>query len=400
MTPKPTDVKTLIDEAKTAFLRRGARHNVEVVLDPNLPLIAADGRRMTQVLDNLLSNASKYSPESSSIRVTASRDGFFVAISVTDEGRGIPPEQQARLFEKFSRLDDGRSDQRIAGEGLGLAICKGLVEAHGGRIRAESSGEKHGTRITFTIPEAAAAVQESTSDAPAIASSDQVRILAVDDEPQVLWLLRNILSNQGYKSLGTGNPDEMMRLMETEHPHLVLLDLMLPGTSGFELMDRIREVSEVPIIFLSANDQEENIVKALAMGADDYMIKPFSSTELLARVASSLRKRRGAGTTAPLQPFNVGDLAIDYADLSVTVSGRPVGLSATEYKLLFELSTNAGRVLTRDQILRRVWGLEYSGERDLLRAAVKNLRRKLGDDANDPRFIFTEPRVGYRMAKP
>ena len=397
---KPMDVKTLVDEAKTAFLRRGARHDVEVVLDPNLPLIAADGRRMTQVLDNLLSNASKYSPESSSIRVTASRDGFFLAISVTDEGRGIPPEQQARLFEKFSRLDDGRSDQRIAGEGLGLAICKGLVEAHGGRIRAESSGEKHGTRITFTIPEAAAAVQESTSDAPAIASSDQVRILAVDDEPQVLWLLRNILSNQGYKSLGTGNPDEMMRLMETEHPHLVLLDLMLPGTSGFELMDRIREVSEVPIIFLSANDQEENIVKALAMGADDYMIKPFSSTELLARVASSLRKRRGAGATAPLQPFNVGDLAIDYADLSVTVSGRPVGLSATEYKLLVELSTNAGRVLTRDQILRRVWGLEYSGERDLLRAAVKNLRRKLGDDANDPRFIFTEPRVGYRMAKP
>ena len=400
VTPKPIDVKTLVDEAKTAFLRRGARHNVEVVLDPNLPLIAADGRRMTQVLDNLLSNASKYSPESSSIRVTASRDGFFVAISVTDEGRGIPPEQQARLFEKFSRLDDGRSDHRIAGEGLGLAICKGLVEAHGGRIRAESGGEKHGTRITFTIPEAAAVVQESTSDAPAIASSDQVRILAVDDEPQVLWLLQNILSSQGYKSLGTGNPDEMMRLMESEHPHLVFLDLMLPGTSGFELMARIREVSEVPIIFLSANDQEENVVKALAMGADDYMIKPFSSTELLARVASSLRKRRGAGTTAPLQPFNVGDLAIDYADRSVTVAGRPVGLSATEYKLLFELSTNAGRVLTRDQILRRVWGLEYSGERDLLRAAVKNLRRKLGDDANDPRFIFTEPRVGYRMAKP
>ena len=400
VTPKPTDVKSLVDEAKTAFLRRGARHDVEVVLDPNLPLIAADGRRMTQVLDNLLSNASKYSPESSSIRVTASRDGFFVAISVTDEGRGIPPEQQARLFEKFSRLDDGRSDQRIAGEGLGLAICKGLVEAHGGRIRAESGGEKHGTRITFTIPEAAAVVQESTSDAPAIASSDQVRILAVDDEPQVLWLLRNILSNQGYKSLGTGNPDEMMRLVETEHPHLVLLDLMLPGTSGFELMARIREVSEVPIIFLSANDQEENVVKALAMGADDYMIKPFSSTELLARVALSLRKRRGAGSAAPLQPFNVGDLAIDYADRSVTLSGRPVGLSATEYKLLFELSTNAGRVLTRDQILRRVWGSDYSGERDLLRAAVKNLRRKLGDDANDPRYIFTEPRVGYRMAKP
>ena len=396
---KPMDVKTLVDEARTAFLRRGARNTIEVDLAPDLPLIVADRRRITQVLDNLLSNASKYSSEASTIEVTGSRDEFHVAVSVTDEGIGVSADHLTKLFKKFSRIGEGGRERKVAGEGLGLAICKGIVEAHGGRIWAESRGEERGTRITFTIPEAAV-VQESTSDAPAIASSDQVRILAVDDEPQVLWLLRNILSNHGYKSLGTGNPDQMMRLMETEHPHLVLLDLMLPGTSGFELMDRIREVSDVPIIFLSANDQEENIVKALAMGADDYMIKPFSSTELLARVASSLRKRRGAGTTAPLQPFNVGDLAIDYADLSVTVSGRPVGLSATEYKLLFELSTNAGRVLTRDQILRRVWGLEYSGERDLLRAAVKNLRRKLGDDANDPRFIFTEPRVGYRMAKP
>ena len=396
---KPMDVKTLVDEARTAFLRRGARNTIEVDLAPDLPLIVADRRRITQVLDNLLSNASKYSSEASTIEVTGSRDEFHVAVSVTDEGIGVSADHLTKLFKKFSRIGEGGRERKVAGEGLGLAICKGIVEAHGGRIWAESRGEERGTRITFTIPEAAV-VQESTSDAPAIASSDQVRILAVDDEPQVLWLLRNILSNHGYKSLGTGNPDEMMRLVETEHPHLVLLDLMLPGTSGFELMARIREVSEVPIIFLSANDQEENVVKALAMGADDYMIKPFSSTELLARVASSLRKRRGAVTTAPRQPFNVGDLDIDYADRSVTVSGRPVGLSATEYKLLFELSTNAGRVLTRDQILRRVWGLEYSGERDLLRAAVKNLRRKLGDDANDPRFIFTEPRVGYRMAKP
>ncbi len=398
VTPKPTDLKTLVDEAKAAFLRRGARNTVEVDLATNLPLIAADGRRMTQVLDNLLSNASKYSSDFSTIRVTASRDGSFVAISVTDEGRGIPSEQLARLFKKFSRIDDGRSDQRIAGEGLGLAICKGIVEAHGGRIRAEGGGEERGTRITFTIPEAAA-VQEPASDAVAVASSDQVRILAVDDEPQVLWLLRNILSDQGYRLLGTGNTDEMMRLLETEQPHLVLLDLMLPGTSGFELMTRIREVSEAPIIFLSANDQEENVVKALALGADDYMIKPFSPTELLTRVASSLRKRRGAGTTAPREPYRLKELTIDYADRGVTVSGLPAQLSATEYKLLFELSTNAGRVLTRDQILRRVWGSEYSGERDLLRATVKNLRRKLGDDANDPTYIFTEPRAGYRMAK-
>ena len=200
-------------------------------------------------------------------------------------------------------------------------------------------------------------------------------------------LLRNILSEHGYKPFGTGNPDEMMHLLEVEQPHLVLLDLMVPGTSGFELMGRIREVSEAPIIFLSANDQEDNVVRALNMGADDYIVKPFSSTELLARVGACLRRRGSAGATKPRQPYRLGDLTINYADRSVTLCGHPVKLSATEYKLLFELSISAGRVLARDQILQRVWGSDYSGEGELLRATVKNLRRKLGDKANSPRYL-------------
>ena len=400
VTPEPTDVKDLIDHAMSAFLRRGARNTVDVDLSADLPLISADGRRITQVLDNLLSNASKYSPEYSRISVTGSRDGFFVVVSIADEGEGIPSEQLTRLFRKFSRIDDVGSELRVAGEGLGLAICKGIIEAHGGRIWAENRVEGPGTRITFTVPAATEPVRESCDDAAEVTSSDQYRILAVDDEPQMLWLLRNILSDRGFKLIGTGNPDEVMRLLETDKPHLVLLDLMMPGTSGFELMGRIREVSDVPIIFVSANDQQENTVKALEMGADDYVIKPFSSTELLARIASSLRKRRAGGRATQRHPYRVGELTVDYEDRGVTVSGRPVNLSPTEYKLLFELSTNAGRVLTRDQILKRVWGSEYSGEGDLLRSTIKNLRRKLGDDANDPRYIFTEPRVGYTMAKP
>ena len=401
VTLKPTDVRSLVDEARAAFLRRGARNTVEVGLDPGLPPITADRRRISQVMDNLLSNAAKYSPEFSTIRVTGSREGHHVRLSITDEGMGIPSDQLSMLFKKFSRIVDGDGRERqVAGEGLGLAICKGIVEAHGGRITAESGGEERGTRITFTIPEAAETAALPYGDAAA-APGDQVRILAVDDEPQVLWLLRNILSEHGYKLLGAGNPEEMMRLLETEQPHLILLDLMLPGTSGFELMGRTREVlSDVPIIFLSANDQEENVVRALSMGAEDYIVKPFSSTELLARVASSLRKRGGAGANVSRQPYHLEDLSIEYADRGVTVSGRPVKLSATEYRLLFELSIDAGRVLTHDQILQRVWGWEYSGDVDLLRSTVKNLRRKLGDDANDPMYIYTEPRVGYRMAKP
>ncbi len=399
VTPKPTDVTTLIDEAKSAFVRRGGRNPIEVDLPPDLPLVAADGQRIAQVLNNLLSNASKYSAETAAISVTASPDEFFVAFSVADEGRGVPVDQLTVLFNKFTRIDEGGGERKVAGEGLGLAICKGIVEAHGGRISAESDGEGRGTRITFTIPEAVA-VQEAGGDAQAAGSGDGRRILAVDDEPQILRLLRNILSGHGYRPFGTGNPDEMMHLLQMEKPHLVLLDLMMPGTSGFELMSRIRKVSTVPIIFLSANDQEENIAKALDMGADDYIIKPFSATELLARVAASLRKQGLAGTATPREPYRLGDLTIDYADRSVTVSGRPVPLSSIEYKLLLALSISAGRVLTRDQLLQRVWGSGYSSESGLLRATVKNLRRKLGDDARDPGYIFTEPRVGYSMGKP
>ncbi len=392
---EPTAVATLVDEAKAAFARQGAQNPVEVDLPPDLPRIEADKQRIAQVLNNLLSNASKYSAETSTIRVTASRDEPYVTISVTDEGRGISAEQFTGLFRKFSRM----GAREVAGEGLGLAICKGIVEAHGGRIRAESDGEGRGARITLTIPEAVAA-QETAGDAGYARSGDGRRILAVDDESQVLRLLRNILSGHGYRPLGAGNPDEMMHLLQMEQPHLVLLDLMMPGTSGFELMSRIRKVSHVPIIFLSANDQEENIAKALDMGADDYMIKPFSATELLARVGASLRKWERASAAPTNQSYRLGDLTIDYAERSVTVSGRPAPLTSTEYKLLFELSVNAGRVLTQGQLLQRVWGTEYSGQGHLVRAFVTKLRHKLDDDASNPKYIFTEINVGYRMPKP
>ena len=396
---EPTDVNSLVDDARMAFIRQGARNPVEVELEPDLPQIAGDRKRIVQVLNNLLSNASKYSGENSPIRVSASRDDIYVAFSVTDEGRGISADQLPSLFKKFTRSVDGERDRKIAGEGLGLAICKGIVEAHGGRIRAESSGEERGTRIIFTLPCVADADEELASDTQVVRSSDAVKLLAVDDEPQVLRLLRSLLDDHGYTTFGTGNPDEMAHILELEQPHLVLMDLMMPGTSGFELMARVREVSDVPIIFLSANDQEENVIKALGMGADDYIVKPFSSTELIARVEASLRKRKADGASTPREPYRLGDLSISYTDRAVTASDRPVKLSATEYKLLFQLSTNAGRVMTHDQILQRVWGPEYSGDVQLVRATMRNLRRKLGDDATDPRYVFTEPRVGYRMAK-
>ena len=217
-----------------------------------------------QVLDNLLSNASKYSPASSTIRVTASLKEPFLAITVIDEGQGLTAGQLPRLFRKFSRINDRNGAEKVAGEGLGLSICKGIVEAHGGRIWAENDGDGLGTRFTFTIPLAADATddpeQESAANGGVARRGVQARILSVDDDPQVLRYIRNVLSDAGHIPIVTGNPNEMLHLLEMEQPHLVLLDLILPGINGFELMERFREVSNVPVIFLSGRGEEENVV--------------------------------------------------------------------------------------------------------------------------------------------
>ena len=395
--PEPTDVATLVNQAREAFLHGGARNSVEVDLPPDLPRIGADRQRMAQVLNNLFSNASKYSPDWSAIRVSASVEDVYVAISVSDEGRGVPAEHLSHLFRKFSRIDSEDLGQHVGGDGLGLAICRGIVEAHGGRIRAESGGQGLGTRFTFTIPAVDEAAQPS--DDSGRTANGRARILAVDDEPQILRHIRNTLSEAGYAPIVTGDPDEVERLIEAEKPHLVLLDLMLPGTDGIELMKRISDITDAPVIFLSGHGTDQHVVRAFETGADDYIVKPFSPTELVARIHAVLRRQAASDWTRGRELYVLGDLAINYAERRVTVAGRPVRLTATEYKLLFELSVNAGRVLTHDQLLGRVWGRDYSGDSQILRSFVKKLRRKLGDNAKSPTCIVTEPRVGYRMAK-
>ena len=399
--PAPVEVASLVDEARRRFQSGGGRNNLRIDLSPDLPLVMADGRRVVQVLSNLLSNAARHSHEASAIGVSAVREGYHVAVSVTDEGRGIAAERLPHLFRKFSRLEGEDRGRDIAGSGLGLAICKGIVEAHGGRIWAESDGPGLGARFTFTIPVAQGPGMGAANLPVRSGRSERERerILAVDDDPQTLRHVRDALTNAGYAPVLTGDPEEALSLVEANDPHLVLLDLMLPGTDGIELMRGILDMADVPVIFLSAYGQEETIARAFANGADDYVVKPFSPMELVARIKAALRKREAPEWAEPSEPFVLGELAVDYAERRVTLAGRPVRLTAIEYGLLFELSVNAGRVLTYDRLLRRVWGLRRSGDSRRVRTAAKQLRRKLGDDANNPTYILTEPRVGYRMAK-
>lgn len=198
----------------------------------------------------------------------------------------------------------------------------------------------------------------------------------------------------------TDDPDEVDRLLAGEQPHLVLLDLVLPGTDGFELMNCLPAVLELPVIILSGRGRGQDIAEAFDMGVADYIVKPFSPAELLARIRAALHKRVMYQQSKALEPYRMGDLTINYVERSVTMAGAPVRLTPTEYKLLYELSTNAGSVVTHDQLLERVWGQEHPADQRLLRSFVKNLRHKLGDDARRPSYIFTESGVGYRLASP
>ena len=401
--PEPVDVHLLVKDARNRFVAGGAANPLDVELEEGLPLVMADRRRITQVLSNLLFNAAASSPEGSPIVVTAAKDGVQVAVSVTDEGRGIPEELMPALFRRSSRAggaDPASSPATsVEGSGLGLAICKGIVEAHGGRIWAASDGPGLGARFTFTLPAA-----EPPSAAPAAASREsrpasqrQVRVLAVDDDPQALRYIRDTLTRAGYAPIATTDPADIGRLMAEAKPHLVLLDLVLPDRDGIDVMSDIHKIADVPVVFLSAYGHDETVARAFDMGAADYVVKPFSPTELAARIRAALRRRLEPLEGEPPAPYQAGELSIDYAQRRAAVAGEPVELTATEYAVLYELAAHAPRVLTHNMLLHRVWGPERVGEPWLVRDVIKRLRRKLGDSAESPDYIFTEPRVGYRM---
>ena len=394
--PEPSDIAGLVDQARNTFLSGGGRHSVLIDLPLDLPRVMTDRQRIVQVLNNLFANAARQAPDTSPIRVEAEREGVHVAVSVCDEGRGIAPEMVQHLFRKHAGLVPGDRKPGFGTTGLGLAICKGLVEAHGGRIRAESDGVGQGARFTFTVP----VVENTGSDVtevvgpPARAARAQTRVLVVDDDPKALRYVRDALASAGYAPVVTGDPEEVDELLRTKKPALVLLDLMLPGIDGIELMETVPGLAELPVIFISAYGRDETVARALESGAADYIVKPFSPTELAARVKAALRVRLEP------EPFVLGELTIHYEQRRVRVAGRDVRLTAMEFEMLRLLSLNAGRPVTYENVLSKVWAGRDSGDAHAVRAVMKKLRRKLGDDATNPTWVFTERAVGYRMPRP
>jgi two-component system KDP operon response regulator KdpE len=229
--------------------------------------------------------------------------------------------------------------------------------------------------------------------------SEPTRALLVEDDLNIVDLIRSNLAVRGFDTVLSTDGTDAIRLLETENPDIVLLDLMLPDADGFELCRQIRERSNAAVIVVSARGGERDKVTALNMGADDYMTKPFSVEELLARITATLRRTRPAvvDPAGDAAIIHVGEVAIDLASQRVSRAGETVHLTPTEFSLLRELATNRGKLLSHAHLLRRVWGPAYQTETEYVRVYVGRLRAKL-ETPGGPQIILTAPRAGYRFA--
>lgn len=223
-------------------------------------------------------------------------------------------------------------------------------------------------------------------------------ILAVDDDVYILRMLKRLMEGEGFAVITASNGDEALAIYSELDPDLMLLDITMPMMSGITVCECIREFSHVPIIMLTARGSVDDIALGLKSGADDYVVKPFSNKELVARIKANLRRSR-AWERKDTPVFRLDDLAVDFAASKVTVAGNEIDLTATEYRIISYLAQNAGRILTPDQILAEIWGESYCGESHILQVNIARLRKKIEKDQNEPVYILTRPGIGYMMGK-
>jgi two-component system KDP operon response regulator KdpE len=226
------------------------------------------------------------------------------------------------------------------------------------------------------------------------------KILVVDDEPRVIRLVSEVLKAVGCQVIAAASGEPAIEMVALEQPDLVLLDILLPrGPDGYEVCRRIREFSEVPVIMLTAKAQESDVLRGFDVGADDYLTKPFSAKELVARVRAVLRRAQRPEEMVTTT-LTCGELEINFARRTVEVRGEGVSLTRTEYALLRQLALNANRVMLHQDLLTTVWGPEYRDDIDYLRAYIRYLRQKLEENPHEPRYILTTPGVGYMLTCP
>ncbi len=406
---RATALKPLIDQCLSSLTLRMSGSHFKLEIPESLPDIEVDPDRVKQILNNLLDNAINCSPPDATIRISVRLDDEAILISVADRGFGVPEEHLARIFDPFYRIVAVNAD-RVADAGLGLFLARELTLAHQGRIWAESKvGE--GTTITVVLPIRAQAAPAIELPATVVAQKFKgkprgklgrapVKVLVAEDDPQMSRLLKMILEAERYQVISTAQGKAALELAISKKPDIVLLDMYLPDLNGLDVCTQLREVSNVPIVIVTVNSRPEDTARALDLGADDYLAKPFSQKELLARVRANLRRASNPDPIIDTPIFQTRDLVIDYDQRQVTVRGMQVRLTPTEYKLLCYLAVNGGRVLSHTQILAKVWGPEFQEDTQYLWVNISRLRKKLELDPANPEYVLTEPGVGYFLLAP
>ena len=415
----PVELGDLLMSVIPRWKPRAPHHSFELALPGVAPAVTADASRVEQALDLLLEAAVKLAPEGGRIRVSVRpRGADEVEVGVRAFGYSVPAADLQRLFDPFYRLAE-LPDVQVRG-GMGLPLARAILQAHKGRLHAETPAfgpgllfvaswpllpitiahprTPHGDGDTRATAEGAA-IGNPTGASP-IALRAKPVILVHDGDPRMVRYLRANLEAQHYRPIIARENGEARQLIDLEEPDLILLDVASISEDASSVLRQICSTTGAPIIVLARRHDPDECMRLLDLGAVDYVVKPFSIEELLARVRVALRTRQASAHAVTQEPiFQSGELTVDFAQRAVSVSGQPVSLSKTEFKLLRVLAQHAGMVLSHEVLLERVWGAAYSQEIEFVWVYIRRLRRKIEPDPANPCHILTVPGVGYRLVR-
>jgi len=391
---EPMDLLQLLREAaeNMAPLVMSKGLSLRLKLPSFLPPVRADVSRVQQVAMNLLSNAVKFTPKNGVIKLKARESNSFAIVEVEDTGPGISRDEQSRVFEPYQR--NLRDKGRLSGLGLGLALCRRLVELHGGQIWVKSH-LRTGSTFGFSLP------LDEVSGYRVDAKGYQKlwKVLIIEDDKEIVDSVSLSLHKDWPEAeiVSAATGEEGLDLVEAEAPAIVILDLGLPDMSGFDVLRQIRFFSSVPVVVITVREAEEDVAKALELGADDYMTKPFRKKELLARLKAQLRKQYFSDDELPMF---CGSLFFEPATCQLRYSGKDISLTIVEGRIIQCLMKHSGQVVTHFRLAEAVWGEDYSGATVSLRSHIRRLRIKLEPDPSNPQLILTKAGIGYSLAKP
>lgn len=382
----------MLQEVADGMMPRASERGLTFIVDlpKHLPVIRADPVRLQQVVINLLDNAIQYTSLGGQVMLVAKDRGDSLTVEVHDTGPGISKERQRYLFKPYYRQASNTNQKE--GLGLGLALCKTLVELHGGKIWVKSSLSR-GSTFSFSIPTEAVVKTRTGQEVDKI-----WKILIIEDNKQIVDSVSLILQkNWPQVELVTASTGEQeLDLVETESPDIVILDLGLPDIDGFDVLKQIRFFSLVPVVILTVREAEEHLARALSLGANDYIVKPFRTKELLARLRAQLR---GKDFSDGEMPIICGELRLDSMSGQLTLGKRMINLTGTECIVLQKLMKNMGHVVSHHDLAEDIWNDHSPEFMTSLRTYIYMLRKKLESNPRKPKLILTKTGIGYYLAK-